>query len=225
MRRGAYGNPADLAAFVRRQMDPARARWQKPGAVVRALGLRHGQVVADIGTGPGYFIPRLARAVGRSGHVYAVDPEPAVLEVLCRNLARARVSNVTPVLARADDPMLPAGRCDLALIIDSYHHFPDGPALLRRVARALGRGGRIVNIDFDRRETPVGPPVEHRIAREEFLRDARRAGLALVAEHCFLPYQYFLVLGLRPRRSPRVPGGSLGRGRGSGGGGRSRSRR
>jgi ubiquinone/menaquinone biosynthesis C-methylase UbiE len=190
----------DLAAFIRRQMDPARARWQKPDAVVRALGLRRGQVVAEIGAGPGYFTPRLARAVGPSGHVYAVEPEAAVLELLRRTLDRARVANVTPVLSRADDPLLPAGRCALALIVNSYHHFPDGPALLRRIARALGRGGRIVNIDFDKRETPVGPPLEHRVAREDFLRAARRAGLAPVAEHRFLPYQYFLVLRPRPGR-------------------------
>lgn len=197
MQRGHYGNPADLKAFIRRQMDPGRARWQKPDAVLRALGLRRGQVVADIGAGPGFFTLRLARAVGPRGRVFAVDPESAVLDVLRERLARSRVRNVTPVLARADDPMLPAGRCDLALVVDSYHHIPDGPAYLRRLAGALTRGGRIVNIDFDRRETPVGPPVEHRVARERFLRDAERAGLDLVAEHRFLPYQYFLVL--RPR--------------------------
>jgi hypothetical protein len=51
-----------------------------------------------------------------------------------------------------------------------------------------------VNVDFDRRETPVGPPLERRIAREAFLRDARRAGLRPVREMTFLPYQYCLVL-------------------------------
>ena len=198
MRRGRYGNPADLRAFIRRQTDPGRARWQKPDAVVRALALRRGQVVADIGAGPGFFTLRLARVVGPAGLVYAVDPEPAVLDVLRERLGRSRVRNVTPVLARADDPMLPAGRCDLALVVNSYHHVPHGPAFLRRLTQALTRGGRIVNIDFAMRDTPVGPPVEHRIARERFLQEAARAGLDLVAEHLFLPYQYFLVL--RPRR-------------------------
>jgi len=69
--------PKELAGALRRQLNPRRARWQKPAAVVRALGLRRGQVVAEIGSGPGYFTPRLARAVGPSGHVYAVDPEAA----------------------------------------------------------------------------------------------------------------------------------------------------
>lgn len=195
--QGHYRNPKDLAAYLARQEAPDRATWQKPAAVLRALGLRRGQLVADIGAGPGYFSLRLARAVGPSGHVYAVEPELQILDVLRERIAAAGARNVTPVLGRGDDPLLPAGRCHLALIVDTYHHFPDGPAFLRRVARALRPGGRVVNIDFAKRETPVGPPVDHRVAREDFLRDARRAGLALVAEHRFLPHQYFLVLRRR----------------------------
>jgi SAM-dependent methyltransferase len=79
-------------------------------------------------------------------------------------------------------------------VVNTYHHFPGGPRYLRRLARLLRPGGRLVNVDFHRRETPVGPPVERRIAREVFLREARRAGLRLVRELTFLPYQYGLVL-------------------------------
>jgi ubiquinone/menaquinone biosynthesis C-methylase UbiE len=202
---GRYGNPADLERMIARQENPGRVAWQKPAAVVRALGLRHGQVVADIGAGPGYFTKRLARAVGPSGHVYAVDAEPAILDVLRERLTAARLTNVTPVLGRGEDPLLPPASCDLALIVDTYHHFDDGPAFLRRVARALRPGGRLVNIDFAKRETPVGPPVEHRVSREAFLRDARRAGLVVAREHEFLPHQYFLVLRRAgaPRRRAR----------------------
>jgi hypothetical protein len=57
----------------------------------------------------------------------------------------------------------------------------------------------LVNVDWDARETPVGPPVERRIPRDAFLRDAARAGLTLVGEDRFLPYQYFLVLRRRER--------------------------
>jgi ubiquinone/menaquinone biosynthesis C-methylase UbiE len=192
--RGRYGNPADLARFLARQESPERAAWQKPSSVIRALGLERGQTVADLGAGPGYFSMRLARTVGRTGHVYAVDPEPVILDVLRDRLRVARVPNVTPVLGRADDPLLPDACCDFALLVNAYHHLGDGPRFLRRVARLLKPKGRLVNIDFDARDTPVGPPVEHRIERERFLRDAARAGFRLAAEHRFLPYQYFLVL-------------------------------
>lgn len=194
-----HGNPEDLRAFLARMEAPDRARWQRPGRVVRLLGLRRGQTVCEVGAGSGYFTLRLARAVGPRGRVFAVEAEPRILAILRQRLAKARVRNVTPVLALDDDPLLPAACCDLALVVNTYHHFPDGPAYLRTLARTLRPGGRLANIDFHRRETPVGPPVEQRVARETFLADARRAGLGLVLEFDPLPYQYFVVL--RPRRA------------------------
>jgi ubiquinone/menaquinone biosynthesis C-methylase UbiE len=195
---GAHGNPRDFQLMLGRLEDPARARWQRPARLVRALGVRPGQTVAEIGAGSGYLVRRLARAVGSRGRIYAVDAEPRMLPVLLARLRRAGIANVTPVLGRDDDPLLPEGSCDLVLVVNTYHHFPGGPRYLGRLARVLRAGGRLVNVDFHRRETPVGPPVERRVARETFLRDAGRAGLRLVRELTFLPYQYCLVL----RRGP-----------------------
>ena len=204
---GAHGNPEDLEACIGRLLDPARARWQRPAALVRALGLRPGQTVAEIGAGVGYFTLRLARAVGPRGRVYAVDPEPRMLEPLLGRLRKAGLRQVTPVLGRDDDPLLPPASCDLVLAVNTYHHVPDGPAFLRRLARLLRPHGRLANVDFHRRETPVGPPLEHRVAREAFLRDATAAGLRLAGERDFLPYQYVLLLRPSPRRSRgRGPG-------------------
>jgi ubiquinone/menaquinone biosynthesis C-methylase UbiE len=193
-KEGRYGNPADLEGYISGMEDPSRDAWQQPDRVVQVLGLQPGQTACDIGSGPGYFTLRLVKEVGPTGHVYAVDVEPRVLEVLRERVGRPMGKNVTPVLALADDPMLPEGLCDVILIVDTYHHFPDGPSYLARLARSLKKGGRIANVDFQKRETPVGPAVEHRVAREDFLRDARRADLGVVSEYYFLPYQYFLIL-------------------------------
>ncbi|HWX24089.1 MAG TPA: methyltransferase domain-containing protein [Vicinamibacteria bacterium] len=193
-REGRYGNPADLDSYISRMEDPSRAEWQQPDRVVKALGLRPGQTACDIGSGPGYFTLRLVRQVGTTGHVYAVDVEPRILEVLRERVGSPSAKNVTPVLALADDPMLPEHVCDVILIVDTYHHFPDGPSYLARLARSLKKGGRLADVDFHKRETPVGPSLDHRVARDDFLKDARRAGLALATEFTFLPYQYFLVL-------------------------------
>ena len=156
--------PKDLKGALQRQLNPRRARWQKPGAVVRALRLRRGQVIAEVGSGPGYFTPRLARAVGPAGHVYALDPEPAVLDVLRQRVKRAGVRNVTPVLSRDDDPMLPHGRCDLAVIINVYHHMHGGAAFLRRLVSRLPRGARVINVDWNE-DTEKGPPAKRRVSR------------------------------------------------------------
>ena len=189
-----YGNPRDLEEYLQRLEGAERASWQKPDEVIAALGLRPGDTACEIGAGPGYFSIRLARAVGQRGHVFAVEAHPQMLEVLRERIGAAGIRNVTPVLALQDDPLLPDGCCDLALVVNTFHHFPDAVAYLRRVARALKPGGRLVNIDFHEGELPVGPPPEHKLSRDQFLALAGKAGLRLECEQRFLEYQYFLVL-------------------------------
>jgi ubiquinone/menaquinone biosynthesis C-methylase UbiE len=193
-KHGKHGNPEDVDSYIARMEEPERAEWQKPDQVLKALGLAPGQVVCDIGAGPGYFALRAARIASQ---VFAVDVEPRILQALQKRVANSGLRNVTPVLGLDDDPLVPERACDLVLVLNTYHHFPDGPAYLRRLVRSLRPGGRIANIDFHPRELPVGPPVAHKISRDDFLADAQAAGLALAEEHDFLPYQYFLVL--RPR--------------------------
>jgi ubiquinone/menaquinone biosynthesis C-methylase UbiE len=141
----------------------------------------------------------LARAVGEAGAVFAVDVEPRILAVLRDRIAQSKLRNVVPVLSLPDDPLIPAGACDLVLIVDTFHHFPDQTAYLRRLARSLRKGGRLANIDFHKKELPVGPPVEHKVSRDEFVSIATAAGFTVTAEPNFLPYQYFLIL------EPRAP--------------------
>jgi predicted methyltransferase len=189
-----HGNPSDLDSYIAELSSPARDAWQKPDQVVSALALAPGQTACDIGSGPGYFTLRLSRAVGPKGFVYAIDVEARMLQALRERLERARVRNVAPILAVSDDPLLPPNACDLVLLVDTYHHFPERTAYLERLRRSLKPGGRIVNIDYHKRPTPMGPPQDHRVARETFLSEAKSAGLGLAREQTFLPYQYFLVL-------------------------------
>ncbi len=193
-RPGEHGNPSDLEVYIAKMESADRDAWQKPDEVLRALAVKPGQVICDIGAGPGYFSLRLGRAVGEGGAVFAVDVEPRILKVLRERIEKSGLRNVAPVLSLPGDPLIPRSACDLILIVDTFHHFPDGVAYLRRLARSLRKGGQVVNIDFHKKELPVGPPVEHKISRDEFLAKAAAAGLALKAEHSFLPYQYFLVL-------------------------------
>ncbi|WP_242361604.1 MULTISPECIES: class I SAM-dependent methyltransferase [unclassified Anaeromyxobacter] len=191
--RDRHGNPEDLDAYLARLEDPSRVEWQKPDEVVAALGLRPGAVACDAGAGPGYFALRLARAVGPSGRVYAIDVEPRMIALLEERARAAGIANVHPLLAPEGEG-LPPEPCDAILVVNTFHHFPDGPGYLRRLSERLAPGGRIVNVDFHAGELPVGPPPDHKVSREDFLAAARAAGLAVAAERTFLPYQYFLEL-------------------------------
>jgi ubiquinone/menaquinone biosynthesis C-methylase UbiE len=192
--RDRYKNPKDSEEYIAAQDAPDRAAWQKPEEILDALALRPGQVVCDIGAGTGYFALRAAKRIGDKGRVFAVDVEPRMLDVLRAKIEKTGVRNVTPVLAVAADPLLPPRSCDLVLIVDAYHHFPDRPKYLARLAALLKPNGRLADVDWHKKKTDVGPELEHRVAREDFLADAARAGLRVVAEPKFLPHQYFLIL-------------------------------
>ncbi len=198
--RDRFQNPIDLKSYIAEQESPDRAAWQKPEEVLDALSIAPGQTVCDIGAGPGYFALRVAKRVGPTGRVFAVDVEPKILDVLRARIEKAGARNVTPVLALADDPLLPPRACDLVLIVDAYHHFPDRPSYLRRLAALMRPRARLVDIDWHKRKTAIGPEESHRVAREDFLADAEKAGLRLTAEPKFLPHQYFLILTAKASR-------------------------
>lgn len=185
---------ADLAGYIASLEEPGRAEWQKPDEVIRALNLQPGETLCDVGSGPGYFALRAARRLEKFGWVYAEDVEASMIDALRDRISQARLSNVTPILGLPDDPLLPREACDVVLVVNTYHLFPNGPAFLRRLGKSLKAGGRLANIDFHKRETPQGPILARRVAREAFLADAQRAAFKLVGEEKFLPYQYFLVL-------------------------------
>jgi ubiquinone/menaquinone biosynthesis C-methylase UbiE len=177
--------------------DPARAAWQKPEQLVAALGLRPGQCVADLGAGTGYFSRLLSTAVGPTGTVLAVDPEPNLVAYLRDRAEREGAANLTPVLASLDNPRLPAGLVDLVLIVDTYHHIDDRIAYLRRLQRALQPSGRVAVVDWQKRPLPVGPEMEHKLAREQVMDEMTAAGYRLAEEPAILPYQYFLIFTRR----------------------------
>jgi ubiquinone/menaquinone biosynthesis C-methylase UbiE len=178
--------PRDAAEYAKHLEASSRDEWQKPHDVVTALALKSTDIVADIGSGSGYFTRRLARHAAK---VYAVDIDQKLLE-------RAKESsppNVEGILAAPDDPKLPRQSVDLVFICDVLHHIDNRPAYLEKLKAALKPGGRIVNIDFHKKPLPVGPRVEMKIAEADVVTEFAAAGLALRKSHtAVLPHQYFL---------------------------------
>jgi cyclopropane fatty-acyl-phospholipid synthase-like methyltransferase len=173
--------------------DPERDVWQKPHEVIQALGLQPDAVIADIGSGTGYFSVRFANMTPK-GRVYGVDTEPDMVKYLAERAKREGLKNVTAVAGAPDDPRLPE-KADLIILVDVYHHVGDRERYFRQLQKSLKPGGRIAVIDF-RMDSPVGPPQSARIAAERVKDELKRAGYALAQEHAFLPNQYFLVFQL-----------------------------
>jgi len=175
--------------------DPARDAWQKPGDVVAAMEIRPGMTVADIGAGTGYFERWLSRAVGPSGVVLALDIEPAMVSYLTERAAREHLGNVKASQVAVDDPLLPKGKVDRILLVDTWHHIPSREAYAGKLREALSPEGSITIVDFTR-ESSHGPPPQHRLTPDQVVRELRAAGLRASVTPVGLPEQYTVTARL-----------------------------
>ena len=179
---------------------PERVREEQPDRLVRALKIPKGAVVVDLGAGVGYFTWRLARQVGPSGKVIAVDIQQRMLDLLTRNMARRGIRNVEIVLGAEDDPRLPEGKADLVLLVDVYHELARPQAIMRRVRRSLKPDGRLVLVEY-RKEDPTIPihPL-HKMTVGEARAEIEPVGFRFHELMSFLPRQHVIVFKPDGRR-------------------------
>ena len=102
---------------------PEREAEEKPELLMKALKLKPGEGVADIGAGTGYYSRRLAKSVGPKGVVYAVEIQQEMLDILTNKMEAIGIHNVKPVLGTITDPKLASNSVDLILMVDVYHEF------------------------------------------------------------------------------------------------------
>jgi SAM-dependent methyltransferase len=182
---------AEAEAYIAFLERADRAGWQRPEAVVAALGLSGRELVADYGAGSGYFTFRLARALP-AGRVRAIDVQPEMVRHVHHRALSEGVANVEARLATADDVQL-SGDEDLVFVCDVLHHVPDRAGLLRTLFAAMKPDARLVLLEFREGELPQGPPESVKIPRAALLSLATDAGFALAVEHADLvPYQHVL---------------------------------
>ena len=135
---------------------PSREEEEKTDLLVRSLGIRPGQVVADIGAGTGYFSRRLAKLVGDKGQILAVDIQPEMLDLLTNRMAELKINNVRPILGTIENPNLPTNAVDLVLMVDVYHEFSHPFEMMQNICKSLKAGGRVAFVEF-RGEDPSVP--------------------------------------------------------------------
>jgi arsenite methyltransferase len=183
-------HPPSSDEYAKVLEDPTRDAWQKPRDVVMALNLKPTDTVADIGAGSGYFARRLAHHAGK---VIAVDIDEKLL-----GLVRAKApANLETIVGAPDDPRLPQRSIDMVFVCDVLHHIENRPAYYAKLAKALKPGGRIVVIDFYKKELPVGPPPSMKLSDQAVIAEFQKAGFALTKRLDSLPYQYFLFFDQR----------------------------
>ena len=188
----------DAAEYLDLLERPERVEGLQVPRVIETLRVQRGQTVADLGSGSGLFTRPLARAVGDTGKVYAVDIDEALLLHVARTAASDGLGNITTVLARPDDSLLPEP-VDLILVCDTLHHIGNPAAYLERLRSKVKAGGRVAIIDF-REGWPPGHE-QSRYTVDQLDGWMSAAGFIRYESHDFLENTFFVIYG-----TPRLPG-------------------
>ncbi len=151
----------------------------QPKTLLRSLGLKAGEAVADIGCGPGFFTLPAAEIVGPEGVVVAADIQGEMLTTVRMRAAEQGLTNVRLVKTSEIEVPLPERSFDLVIAAFVLHEVPKHATFLRKLARLLKPGGRLAALEWQKHETEHGPPLEDRIASDELIADATAAGLRL----------------------------------------------
>jgi ubiquinone/menaquinone biosynthesis C-methylase UbiE len=177
---------------------PDRAQRQKPQDLVRAMGLRPGMTVADVGTGIGYMLPLLSHAVGVVGRVIAEDIFDDYLAAAKIRATNQQLTNVTFVKGSDKDPLLPEGAVDEVLVLDAYHHLDYPQEMLAGIHKALKPNGKLVIVEYYKTfaAMPNGDAVNHiRLNKPDVIKEIEANHFRLVSEREQIKdSQYMLIL-------------------------------
>jgi SAM-dependent methyltransferase len=171
---------------------PEREDEERPGLALPALKLKPGDAVADIGAGSGYYTSRLAKLVGGTGLVYAVDIQQEMLDLLTNKMAEAKIHNVKAVLGDIKDPKLPRASIDLALLVDVYHEFDYPYEMIQGICASLKPGGRIAFIEFRGEDPKVPIKLLHKMTEAQVRKEMAMHPLEWVETSEVLPWQHII---------------------------------
>ena len=192
--------------------DEGREKYEKVSEVLAALQPAPGHWIADIGAGDGFYSVRIARAVGPSGRVMAVDVSQSALDKLRARATRDGVTNVEVTLGAVDSPRLGSDTYDAALIYNSYHEMTEHAAMLRGILTGLKPGGRLVIIepihDSLRAADRAAQTAKHEISDEITAAELRAVGFQIERQDpTFRPFTdpagpggWWLIVAVKPVR-------------------------
>jgi ubiquinone/menaquinone biosynthesis C-methylase UbiE len=161
---------------------------------LRALELRLGQKVADIGAGGGYFTLQFAKTVGNSGTVFAVDIDNKFLEIIKNSAKENNLFNVITILAEKDKPIFPTDSLDLIFMRNVCHHLTNRVKYFKQLKNSLKMDGKIVIIEYlGRKRFSFHRLFGHYVSKEMIIKEMKEAGYKLEKDWDFLPEQSFIM--------------------------------
>jgi len=180
--------------------NPRREEWEKTSAFIKIIDPKPGEVIADVGAGPGYYSFKMAERVGPKGKVYAIDTEEPHIKYVDAAKLAMNVNNVETIQTdgRTIGPI--AEKVDKVVLVSLYHNIyamtnsDDRQEFLDSIKSRMRDGGHLYLIDnalVPRGALPYHGPY---IAKELVAAQLAHSGFRLEAYYQPIIQRYALVL-------------------------------
>jgi cyclopropane fatty-acyl-phospholipid synthase-like methyltransferase len=156
--------------------NPQRRELLPPLRTLILMGLRDGDVMADIGCGIGYFTVPASDIVGDSGKVYAVDVSEEMLSDVEKIIEEKNISNVETMLTDGSMPGLEHAGVTFAFTSNVLHEIDDVAGFIRDIRGMLADKGRMAVVEWEKTDSEYGPPKDHRLGKADLAKIMVDAG-------------------------------------------------
>ncbi|HYG75072.1 MAG TPA: methyltransferase domain-containing protein [Planctomycetota bacterium] len=170
----------------------SREREEECSKLIKALNVKPGQLICDLGSGNGFYTLKLAPLVGKEGKLLAVEIQKEMLDMLQKRAAVAEITNVECILGTLWDPKLPEGKLDMVLMVDVYHELSHPEHILAAVRKSLKPDGRMVLVEFRMEDPKVPIKLLHKMSKAQIMKEIPPNGFKLVEEYDELPWQHVM---------------------------------
>jgi protein-L-isoaspartate O-methyltransferase len=181
---------------------PEREKEEHCSKLLKALDIKAGTIVADVGAGSGFYSFPMAEAAGEKGKVLAVEIQNEMLDIIRARMKTRNVSNIDCVLGTATDPKLPKAGVDLILLVDVYHEFSHPYEMTVAMVDSLKVGGKIVFVEYRLEDSKVPIKLVHKMTERQVLREMADFPLKHVKTVETLPWQHIIIL---EKTEPKPP--------------------
>lgn len=185
---------SDAKKWAKKFEDSNRDLWQRPNIVINHLKIKEDSIIADIGSATGYFPIRLAK-VATKGRVWAIDIEPNLINYLNERAENEKLNNLFSILGTMSDPLIPE-KVDFILMVNTYHHISKRITYFKNLKSKLKKNGKIVIIDFKKKDLPVGPSLDKKLSSKQIIHELSKAGFSLLMMPELLKYQNVMIFSL-----------------------------
>ncbi len=188
-------NHNDRAKFL---MSDERKKWHNPDVILKNIGIKAGLILADLGSGPGFFTIPMAQIIGETGIIYAVDSNQAMLNSLEENITKSGVNKriIKLINSGVSNTGIPEASVDIVFFANVLHEVDDRKAFFQEVKRISKPMAHVVDIDWKKIQTEHGPPLKERLSEDEAKQALSENGFTVIKQTEVGPYHYEIICKL-----------------------------